>query len=206
MLKQADIVVTNPPFSLIKEYLPLLIKHKKKYLIMARQTALTYPKIFDEVKANRLKWGESITSGDRLFRVKDDYPLTTTNYKIDKNGVKYIKVTGIRWYTNLDLNKRPNTLVLTNTNTDFPKFIDTDIIDIGRFNAKGQWHGDTSLIPKGYKGIMGVPLTFFDKYNPKEFKIVGKIDTGKITETNIARPKLTNGLNAYKRLAIQRVQ
>ena len=101
ILKNADIVVTNPPFSLFREYVAQLVEYGKQFLIIGNLNAITYKEIFPLIKDNKLWLGYSIHSGDREFRVPDDYPLEAAGYRIDEQGRKYIRVKGVRWYTNL---------------------------------------------------------------------------------------------------------
>lgn len=111
-LKQADIVVTNPPFSLFREYVAQLIEYDKKFLIIGNQNAITYKEIFPLIKDNKLWLGASIHSGDRKFYVPDDYPLKAAGCGIDKDGRKYIRVKGVRWFTNFDYAIRHEDLIL----------------------------------------------------------------------------------------------
>ncbi|MBP8800103.1 MAG: adenine-specific methyltransferase EcoRI family protein, partial [Kiritimatiellae bacterium] len=111
-LKEADIVVTNPPFSLFREYVAQLVEHGKKFLIIGNQNAITYKEIFPLIKADKLWMGATIHSGDREFRVPDHYPLKAAGWRIDENGVKYIRVKGVRWFTNLDHGRRHEKLPL----------------------------------------------------------------------------------------------
>ena len=112
LLQQADIVVTNPPFSLFREYLAQLIQHDKKFLIIGNINAITYKEVFPLIKDNKLWLGPSISSGDRKFNVPDDYPLSATGCGVDADGRKYIRVKGVRWFTNLDHKKRHEELIL----------------------------------------------------------------------------------------------
>ena len=112
LLKQADIVVTNPPFSLCREYVAQLIDHEKKFLIIGNVNAVTYKEIFPLIKNNRIWLGPSIKSGDREFGVPDHYPLTAATNRIDENGKKFVRVKGVRWFTNLDYRKRHENLIL----------------------------------------------------------------------------------------------
>jgi len=107
LLKEADIVVTNPPFSLFREYIAQLVEHEKRFLIIGNVQAVTYKEIFPLIKGDRLWMGVTIHSGDREFRVPDHYPLNAAGCRVDDNGVKYIRVKGVRWYTNLDHGRRP---------------------------------------------------------------------------------------------------
>jgi hypothetical protein len=165
LLKEADIVVTNPPFSLFREYVAQLVEYNKKFLIIGNLNALTYRDIFKLVKENKLWFGNSIHSGDREFRVPQDYPLNAASSRIDEDGNKYIRVKGVRWYTNLDFNERYEDLILyKNYNEEeYPKYENFDAINVDV----------TKNIPFDYAGIMGVPITYIDKYNPEQFEIIG---------------------------------
>ena len=112
LLKQADIVVTNPPFSLFREYLGQLIEYDKSFLIMGNINAITYKEVFPLIRDNKLWLGPSISSGDRKFNVPDDYPLYAAGCGTDSDGRRYIRVKGVRWFTNLDHNKRHEKLDL----------------------------------------------------------------------------------------------
>jgi hypothetical protein len=165
LLKQADIVVTNPPFSLFREYVAQLIEHDKKFLIIGNLNALTYRDIFKLVKDNKLWFGQSIHSGDREFMVPGDYPLNAAGSRIDEKGNKFIRVKGVRWFTNMDYSERHEDLILyKNYNPEeYPTYENFDAINIDK----------TKDIPVDYKGFMGVPITFIDKYNPDQFEIIG---------------------------------
>ena len=164
LLRQADIVVTNPPFSLFREYLAQLVEYDKKFLIIGNVNAVTYKEVFPLIKENRLWFGPSISSGDRKFNVPDDYPLNAAGCGIDPDGRRYIRVKGIRWFTNLDHKKRHEMLdlVCRYSPEEYPKYDNYDAINVDR----------TSDIPYDYDGVMGVPITFLDKYNPEQFEIV----------------------------------
>jgi len=165
LLKEADIVVTNPPFSLFREYVAQLIEHDKKFVIIGNVNAITYKDIFKLIKENKLWTGYSIRSGDREFAVPDDYPLNAASCRIDESGKKYIRVKGVRWFTNLDYKERYEDIILYKqyNSEEYPKFENFDAINV---NA-------TKDIPVDYAGAMGVPITFLDKYNPNQFEIIG---------------------------------
>lgn len=165
LLKEADIIVTNPPFSLFREYVAQLMEYSKKFIIIGNQNAITYKEIFPLIKDNKLWLGQSIHSGDREFRVPDSYPLKAAGFRIDKNGNKYIRVKGVRWYTNLDVPIRHEELTLYKQYTpeEYPQYDNYDAIEVSK----------TAEIPYDYEGIMGVPITFLDKYNPEQFEILG---------------------------------
>lgn len=164
LLKESDIVVTNPPFSLFREYVAILMKYKKKFLIIGNVNSITYKDFFAHLKDNKIWMGASIHSGDREFRVPDTYPLNASGCRVDSNGKKYIRVKGVRWWTNLDYKERHEKLILYKSYSpqEYPNYMNYDAINIDK----------TTDIPKDYNGIMGVPITFMDKYNPEQFKIV----------------------------------
>lgn len=164
LLKEADIVVTNPPFSLFREYLSLLELHKKDFIILGNMNATTYKEVFPLFRDNKVWYGESIRSGDRKFYVPDSYPLNAAGCGIDDNGRRFIRVKGVRWFTNLDTSRRhePITLSRNYSAEEYPHYENYDAIDVGR----------TQNIPIDYDGFMGVPITFLDKYSPDQFEIV----------------------------------
>ncbi len=165
LLKQADIVVTNPPFSLFREYVAQLMEYEKKFLIIGNVNATTYKEIFPLIQQNKLWIGPSIRSGDREFEVPADYPLHAAGYRIDADGNKFIRVKGIRWFTNLDFRERHEDLILYKTYCpeEYPHYDNYDAINVGV----------TKEIPMDYDGVIGVPITFLDKYSPNQFDIVG---------------------------------
>lgn len=189
-LKEADIVVSNPPFSLFREYVDLLMQYKKKFIILGNMNAVTYKNIFSLFKANRMWYGYSIHSGDREFRVPDSYPLNASGTRVDEHGNKYIRVKGVRWFTNLPHEKRNQQLDLvgnTYSPEKYPKYDNYDAIEVSK----------TGLIPDGYKGVMGVPITFLDKYCPTQFKIV------KFRKGNDDKDLRVNGKCPYFRILIK---
>jgi hypothetical protein len=164
LLQQADVVVTNPPFSLFREYIDQLMEYDKKFLIIGNINAVTYKEVFPLIKENKIWLGPSITSGDRKFNVPDDYPLNASGCGIDNDGKRYIRVKGVRWFTNLDHNKRHEELDLVchYSSEEYPTYDNYKAINVGK----------TTDIPCDYSGYMGVPITFLDKYNPNQFEII----------------------------------
>ena len=159
-LKQADIVVTNPPFSLFKEYVAQLMAYQKKFLIIGNQNAITYKEIFPLIKDNKLWLGNGFKGNVGFFESPyQDYAVSSQH----KEGL--IRVSGVMWFTNLDLQKRHETMILYRKYNpdDYPRYVTFNGIDVN----------ETSEIPKDYAGIMGVPKTFMDKYNPDQFEILG---------------------------------
>jgi len=203
LLKQADIVVTNPPFSLFREFISQLDEYGKKFIIIGNVNAITYKETFRLIKENKLWLGASIHSGDREFGVPDDYPLKAASSRIDENGNKFIRVKGVRWFTNLDYKERHEDLILYKryTSEEFPTYDNYDAININK----------TKDIPMDYKGVMGVPITFLDKYNPDQFDILGLSASAGYDEEIVgipftgvkdARP-LVNGKVTYARIFIK---
>ena len=164
ILKQADIVVTNPPFSLFRDFVAQLVEYNKQFIIIGNVNAITYKEIFALIKDNKMWMGYSIHSGDREFRVPDDYPLNASGYRIDEQGRKYIRVKGVRWLTNMDYIERHTDLDLYKRYTpeEYPQYKNYDAINVDI----------TADVPEDYYGVMGVPITFLDKYNPDQFEIV----------------------------------
>ncbi len=165
LLKQADIVVTNPPFSLFREYIAQLMEYDKKFLVIGNMNAVTTRDIFPLIQKNRIWYGVSIKSGDRELGVPEDYPLTAATSRIDNDGNKFVRVKGIRWFTNLDHKKRHEELILYKhySPEEYPKYDNYDAINVDK----------TKDIPLNYEGAMGVPISFLDKHNPDQFEIIG---------------------------------
>ena len=165
LLKQADIVVTNPPFSLFREYVAQLVKYDKKFLIIGNQNAISYKECFQLIKENKMWLGASVHSGDREFRIPPTYEVRSKSLRIDEYGNRYIRVVGIRWFTNLDYPQRHEELILIKhyTSEEYPKYENFDAINVSV----------TNNIPCDYEGVMGVPITFLDKYSPDQFEIIG---------------------------------
>lgn len=161
LLKQADIVVTNPPFSLFREYIGQLMEYDKKFLIIGSQNNVSYKEVFPLLKDNKIWLG--VNSGSQKFEVPIDFERENTY--VDSNGKKYAKFGNICWYTNLDHKKRHEEidLVCRYSSEEYPHYFNYNGIEIGK----------TADIPYDYDGIMGVPITFFDKYNPDQFEIIG---------------------------------
>jgi hypothetical protein len=177
-LKQADIVVTNPPFSLFREYVAQLVEYGKKFLIIGNQNAITYKEIFPLIKGNKL-WLGVDNGGTKWFQVKDDYDITTESRKKIENGIKYFSMGSIMWFTNLDHGRRHQILPLMTTaeNVKFSKnlrgkgayerYDNYDAIEVPTYKE----------IPSDHDGVMGVPITFLDRYNPEQFEIVGTTES-----------------------------
>ncbi len=204
-LQEADIICTNPPFSLFREYIAQLVEYKKDFLIIGNVNALTYKEVFPLIQQNKIWLGQSIHSGDREFRVPDDYPLKASNYRVDDNGIKYIRVKGVRWFTNLDYEERHEDLILYKSynSLEYPNLDNYKAINVNK----------TSEIPCDYNDVIAVPITFMDKWNPDQFEIVGRADANIANEGNIYHidgfkdkggAPLVNGSFVYKRILIKR--
>lgn len=165
LLDEADIVVTNPPFSLFREYVATLMEHGKKFIIIGNVNAITYKEVFPLIMNNQIWIGASIHSGDRKFYVPDNYPLNAAGCGIDEDGRRYIRVKGVRWYTNLDFKQRHEELILVKRYSpdNYASYDNYDGINVDK----------TADIPCDFAGIMGVPITFLDKYSPDQFEILG---------------------------------
>lgn len=166
ILKQADIVVSNPPFSLFREYIAQLIEYDKKFLVIGNQNAITYKEIFSLIRDNELWLGYK--SGDMKFQVPSYYEPRATRYWQDETGQKWRSMGNICWFTNLEHSKRQEELILFRSynKDDYPKYDNYDAINVNKVVD----------IPMDYDGAMGVPITFLDKYNPKQFEIVSSND------------------------------
>ena len=193
LLKEADIVVTNPPFSLFREYVAQLVQYDKKFLILGNINAAHYSEIFPLLKENKIWWGISTNGSNRWMRVPDNYKETPSMKIVD--GIKYCFVNGIMWYTNLDYNKRHEELDLYKTYSieEYSKYDNYEAIEVPR----------VELIPLDYEGIMGVPITFLNKYCPEQFDIVGIANHGCDNEYDMFAPKL-NGKTLFTRILIRR--
>lgn len=165
LLDEADIVVTNPPFSLFREYVSVLMEHQKQFIIIGNVNAIAYKEIFPLLKDDKMWIGASIHSGDRAFYVPDDYPMKASGCGIDEDGRRFIRVKGVRWYTNLDIKQRHEEIILVKRYSAdmYPRYENFDAINVDRVVD----------IPCDYDGIMGVPITFMDKYSPDQFRIIG---------------------------------
>ena len=203
LLKESDVIVTNPPFSLFRKYVAQLMEHDKKFLIIGNVNALTYKEFFPLIKDNKIWTGYKFNGKHMLFYVPDDYELRGRVKGIDPiTGRKFIGVGGTCWYTNLDIKKRHKNITLYKKYNpeEFPKYDNYDAINVDK----------TSDIPYDYEGAMGVPITFVDKYNPKQFEILDAIGrysmiTGPTIETQGKYLTNVNGKPKYARIIIRRI-
>ena len=178
IMKEADIIVTNPPFSLFREYVAQLIKYDKKFIIIGNQNAITYKEVFRLLKRNKIWLGYS-SNKTMEFGLGDSY---TKWDRIDmETGRKYGKVPAISWYTNLEVQKRHENLILYKkyygNEDEYPKYDNYDAINLDK----------TKNIPIDYDGVMGVPISFMNKYNPEQFEIIGSNLTHGVSMSEVAK-------------------
>ena len=180
LLKQSDVVVTNPPFSLFREFVAQIVKYEKQFLIIGNVNAITYKEIFDLIQNNKAWLGVNLGRGISGFIVPDHYDLYGTEVSVNSEGQTVIATNNCLWLTNLELEQRNEELDLSReyagNEKDYPKYDNCDGINVDK----------TQDIPKDYDGLMGVPITFLHKYNPKQFEIVKfrKGDDGKDLSVN----------------------
>lgn len=173
---EADFIITNPPFSLFREFVAWIMESGKKFAIIGNMNAITYKEIFPLLKKNDVWLGASIHSGDREFGVPKEYPLEAAGWRIDEKGNHFIRVKGVRWFTNIEHGRRHEPLsLMTEANnikfskhkevkgTGYKKYDNYDAIEVPY----------TDAIPSDYKDVMGVPISFLDKYCPEQFEILG---------------------------------
>lgn len=164
LLDEADIVVTNPPFSLFREYVATLMEYDKKFIIIGNSNAITYKEVFPLIMQNKFWLGVTRSgTGSMWFRIMDDFPVKS-GQKVE-NGVRYQTIGNSAWFTNLDVKKRHEEMILVKRYTpdDYPRYDNYDAIEVSKIFD----------IPLDYSGVMGVPITFLGKYNPDQFEIVG---------------------------------
>ena len=197
LLDESDIVVTNPPFSLFREYVACLMEHEKKFLIIGNMNAIKYKEIFPLMKDNKIWAGfKSFSGGMNMIQPKYSFDISKTkSYTIDENGNIVKNIMGVIWFTNLDIRKRHEKLILWKNYTpeEFPTYDDYNAIEVGK----------VSDIPCDYDGVIGVPITFFDKYCPEQFEIIGELNNGGDNEWDFAKPKI-NGKQKYSRILIRK--
>lgn len=209
LLRQADIVITNPPFSLFRDYIKQLVEFDKTFLIIANINAITYKEIFPLIKANKIWLGTGMGRWISGFIVPDSYDLYGTEARVDQDGKRIVSTNNCLWFTNLDHGKRHQELPLMSMedNIKFSK----------HKNVKGQEYQKydnfdaievpyTDSIPSDYKGVMGVPISFLDKYNPEQFEILGcsyAYGRPEGWDENINMSVSINGKHVYKRILIQ---
>lgn len=165
LLREADIVVTNPPFSLFREYVSKLFEYNKKFLIIGNINCITYKEIFPLLKDNKAWLGTGMGRWISGFIVPDSYELYGTEAEINEQGQRIVATNNCLWLTNLDIKKRHEEMILVKryNEEEYPRYDNYNAIEVSQ----------TKNIPCDYEGVMGVPISFLDKYNPKQFEIIG---------------------------------
>ena len=194
-LRKSDIVVTNPPFSLFRDLIILVTKYNKKFLVIGNQNAITYKEIFPLIQENKAWIGYQF--GDMSFRVPNDSKPRDTRFWIDESGQKWRSLGNAMWLTNIDMNRRHQSLILDKIydRDKYPKYDEYDAIEVSK----------VSDIPKDYDGIMGVPITFLNKHNPEQFEIIGEANHGSDNSFDLFKPTVQGKLK-FKRILIKRVE
>lgn len=173
---EADIIITNPPFSLFREFVAWLMEGGKQFVIIGNMNSVTYKEIFPLIMGNKVWMGCTIHSGDREFGVPDEYPLNAAGWRVDEKGRKFIRVKGVRWFTNMEHGRRhePLQLMTMEHNIKYSKHKEVKGHEYAHYdNYDAIEVPFTDAIPSDYEGTMGVPISFLDKFCPEQFKIVG---------------------------------
>lgn len=173
---ESDMVITNPPFSLFREFIAWCVDGDVEFSIIGNMNALTYKEVFPLFRDNKCWYGSSIHSGDREFRVPENYPLSAAGHRTDSEGNRYIRVKGVRWFTNIEHGRRhePMPLMTMEDNKRFNKKIAENSTSYKQYdNYDAIEIPITAAIPSDYGGLMGVPISFFDRYSPEQFEILG---------------------------------
>lgn len=225
---EADIIVTNPPFSLFREFLEWCLSANKTVLILGNMNAVTYKEVFPLIKNNKIWYGSSISSGDREFMVPKTYPISAAGWRVDDNGDLFIRVKGVRWFTNIEHGRRHEYMKLMSMKDNLRYSKHKDLVETGyrkydNYDAIEVPYSDA--IPDDYTGQMGVPISFLDKYCPEQFEIVGmakrgagdpalkskvytKADYPNYSDLNATPVIIINGVpkNTYPRILIRKKQ
>lgn len=195
ILKEADIIITNPPFSLFREYIDLLIKNNKKFIIVGNLNAVKYKEILPLIMNNKIWLGKN--SGHFWFSVPDYYEEKRTDFKIDENGTKWRRMGNICWFTNLDFKERYEDLKLY-CSYDENKYLKYDTYNAFEVERVNEIPVDMPL-----ETVFGVPITFMTKYNPEQFEIIGVLNSGSGNEYDLEKA-IVNGKQLYSRFLIRR--
>jgi hypothetical protein len=210
LLKQSDIVVTNPPFSLFREYVKQLFDHKKKFLVIGNINCITYREIFQKIKDNKAWLGNGMGRWISGFIVPESYDLYGTEARIDENGNRIVATNNCLWLTNLDHGRRHQPLPLMTMAENLKYSKHKEIKGKKAYDKYDNYDAIevpfTDAVPSDYKGVIGVPISFLDKYNPDQFEIIGcSYDYGRPDgwDENINMSVSVNSVNVYKRILIR---
>ena len=193
LLKQSDIVVTNPPFSLFRDFIALMMEHQKKFLVIGNINAITYKEVFGLIQDNKAWMGVNMGRGISGFIVPEHYELYGLEARINDAGERIVSTNNCMWLTNLDLPARHDLIPLVKTyrgsEGEYPRFDNCDAINVDR----------TQNIPGDYDGLMGVPITFLHRFNPAQFRIV------RFRKGDDHKDLCIGGKTPYFRILIQRI-
>ena len=204
LLKRSDIVVTNPPFSLFREYIGQLMEYDKEFVVMANKNSITYKEVWPHIHSGNLWVGATSLNGGRWMILPSDIEVESDKVKLDSDGNRILNVAGVCWFTNLDHHKRHEELITWKKYSpeEFPHYDNYDAIEVSQVKH----------IPADYDGIMGVPITFLDKWNPEQFEFLGASDNGAVPE-DLKLPHFkrhnepyVDGRKVYKRLFIRPIK
>lgn len=225
---EADIIVTNPPFSLFREFLAWIVDADKQFIIIGNMNAITYKETFPLIMNNQMWLGSTIHSGDREFEVPEEYPIKAAGWRIDETGRKFIRVKGVRWFTNIDHGRRHEPLPLMSMADNLRYSKHKELKGKSGYDKYDNYAAIevpyTDAIPGDYDGVMGVPISWLDKYCPEQFEIVGitergneyglrskvytKTDSSKYSDWNCRATLVVNGQvqPVYARILIRKKQ
>ena len=203
---EADIIVTNPPFSLFREFLNWILEANKQFLIIGNINCISYQEVFSNIKDNKIWLGNGMGRWISGFIVPEGYELYGTEARIDEEGNRIVATNNCLWLTNLEHGRRhqPLSLMTMEDNLKFSKH--KDVLEKGYIKYDNYDAIDipfTDAIPDDYDGLMGVPITFLDKFNPEQFEIIGIMSTTKVSGYNFGYPYI-NGKKIYARIIIKR--
>lgn len=176
---EADFIITNPPFSLFREFLAWIVKGGKKFSVIGNMNAITYKETFPLILENKMWIGPSINSGDREFAIPAGQITRSKSLREDEEGRHYLRVDGVRWFTNIEhgMRHRPLPLMTLEDNIKFSKHKEVKGVGYQKYdNYDAIEVPFTDAIPSDYEGVMGVPISFLNKYNPEQFEIIGNMD------------------------------
>ncbi len=209
---ESDVIVTNPPFSKFRPFLNWIMEANKEFVIMGNQNSITTKEVFPYFKNGLIWLGPSISSGDREFEVPEEYPLEAATSRVDSSGRKFLRIKGVRWFTNLEHGRRhqPLPLMTMDDNIKYSKHKEVKGVGYPKYDNFEAIHIPfTDAIPSDYEGVMGVPISFLDKYSPEQFELIGLTGDNSVTSEYKIFPYIKhdrpylNGKRQYPRLLIR---